>query len=1361
MKKIQTQDLLIVLGFFLLSLLFWAPVTVGGKTLLPLDNLLVSPPWASYAAEYDAAAPHNGLLSDLVLENYVWKRFIVESIKAGRVPLWNPNLFAGVPFLAAGQHSALYPLSILYYVLPLPLAYGWFTLIQFFLTATFMFIFARIIGLNRFGATIAAITYAFSLFMVVQVVFPMIIAAMSWLPLLLAALELTIRATSECPERSPIPYVILGALALGCQWLAGHAEMTYFTLIVMAFYALWRLVGVWWARGRGAPGAWIVIKAGLWSAALVALGCCLAAIQIVPLLELVRTNFRQGSVTLAEVRGWAYPVRQALAFFMPDFFGNPSHHSVLDVLSRAIVPVTQNQFGQPIQTTEWGIKNYVEGACYLGILPLLLALVAILSRLRRKVAPRAAQTQLCFFVFLAAFSLLLAFGTPLYALIYYLPGLGQSHSPFRWVFPYVFSVSMLAGMGAWYLSGDTRKTTSAESPYTPPNLQRLIGWPAFWGGAGLLAGLGLSLLFSGRILPLAKQVMLRLAKAPEAFADGRMFYSYEFRNALIFAVLLVASGAVLRLSRCRIYLPARLGGYAVWKPLAILVLVGDLFILGHGFNPAADPRILKIEPPVVSFLKSDPELYRITTFDTRSAKPFEANQGMYFDLQDIRGYDSIIPKRYTDYMSLIEEQGELPYNRIARLRYPSSLSSPLLDLLNVKYVLTLETISDPSYTLVYDKELKVYRNDNYLPRAFLVYQGEVMADEASLFERLRRFDPRQTALFEEAIPAIGPAVSGQTGQVTIASYTPNEVLIEATLPVTGALILADSYFPDWSRYFNGWKGYDQPAGQPDETEAKIYRADGNFRALILSPGSHVVRFRYTPMSVKFGLFASFFGGMLLLLLAANWAWGRFYKEESSDQVVRRVFKNTAAPMALTLLNRVMDMAFAMFMLRILGPENAGKYTFAIVVVTWFEILTNFGLNTLLTREVARDRAHANRYLSNTTVLRLALGSLGLPLVLVFIALWHAGFSLAQDTSLAIVLLAIGLIPSGLSAGLTAVFNAYEKMEYPAAVSMMTTVLRIIGSTIILLLGLGFVGLAGLSIAVNLITVAVLLVAVSRQFFKPRFELDLGLQKTMMRESYPLMLNHLLATLFFKVNVTLLQAMMGDRVVGYVGTAFKPVDALMIIPAYFTMALFPLMSRYASSARDSLMRAYLLSLRILLFIAIPVMLTVFFAARPLISLLGGAAYLPDSAIVLQLMIGFLPFSFINGVTQYVLIALNQQRFLTRAFAIGLGFNLIANLIFIPIYGYRASAIITILSELALFIPFYSSVRQQLGAVPWVSLAWRPTLAGGLMAAALILLRGQSLVWTLPLGLLIYAASLIALGAFGEEDRMILNALRTKA
>jgi O-antigen/teichoic acid export membrane protein len=292
---------------------------------------------------------------------------------------------------------------------------------------------------------------------------------------------------------------------------------------------------------------------------------------------------------------------------------------------------------------------------------------------------------------------------------------------------------------------------------------------------------------------------------------------------------------------------------------------------------------------------------------------------------------------------------------------------------------------------------------------------------------------------------------------------------------------------------------------------------------------------------------------------------------------------------------------------------------------------------------------------------------------------------------------------------------------------------------------------------NIVSAATLGILMVRHCFRPHAEWDAQAGRWMMSTSFPLMINSLLATVFFRIDVLLLKPMKGDAVVGYYGAAYKYIDGLNIIPAYFTQAIFPLMSRYAASARDgalSLLRAYVLSLRLLLIVALPITVGTFFIAGGLILVLGGAEYLPHSRIALQYIIWFLPFSFINSVTQYVLIAIDQQRFLTKAFLIGVTFNIVANLVAIPLFSYRGAAVVTILSELVLLIPFYYAVRKHLGPLPWVSLFWQPAVASAAMGVVLWLLRGLSWPLLIPVGGAVYVVVLALVGGFRQPDMDLL-------
>ena len=165
----------------------------------------------------------------------------------------------------------------------------------------------------------------------------------------------------------------------------------------------------------------------------------------------------------------------------------------------------------------------------------------------------------------------------------------------------------------------------------------------------------------------------------------------------------------------------------------------------------------------------------------------------------------------------------------------------------------------------------------------------------------------------------------------------------------------------------------------------------------------------------------------------------------------------------------------------------------------------------------------------------------------------------------------------------------------------------------------------------------------------------------------------------------------------------------------------------------------------------------FYAEGIILVVGGRAYLPHAAIALRLLIWSIPFGFINSVTQYVLIAIDKQRFLTGAFVVGASFNLIANLLLIPTFSYQAAAVTTIVSEIVLLLPFCYGIRKHLSAVPWFGLLWRPVLSTLLAGAVLWMLRDVTFLALLPLSLAVYVGALLVTGTFTPDDIALIKRL----
>src|SRR5262249_31354901 len=113
------------------------------------------------------------------------------------------------------------------------------------------------------------------------------------------------------------------------------------------------------------------------------------------------------------------------------------------------------------------------------------------------------------------------------------------------------------------------------------------------------------------------------------------------------------------------------GGVNLWQIFAVALVALDLMIASWGFNPASDPALLDFTPPAIQWLMERQQAegpFRYTSVDDPSlgdrGKIMNANMGWRYGLDDIRGYESIIPKQYVDFMGTIAPQTQLDFNRV-------------------------------------------------------------------------------------------------------------------------------------------------------------------------------------------------------------------------------------------------------------------------------------------------------------------------------------------------------------------------------------------------------------------------------------------------------------------------------------------------------------------------------------------------------------------------------------------------------------------------------------------------------------------------------------------------------------------------
>lgn len=496
--------------------------------------------------------------------------------------------------------------------------------------------------------------------------------------------------------------------------------------------------------------------------------------------------------------------------------------------------------------------------------------------------------------------------------------------------------------------------------------------------------------------------------------------------------------------------------------------------------------------------------------------------------------------------------------------------------------------------------------------------------------------------------------------------------------------------------------------------------------------------------------------------------------------------NAVSPFAAQIVTKVLMMGYLIVQYRLLGGGQLGDYLIAALLFTYTSTIADWGLSTLVTRDVARvrgseDEARLTSDLFWRTLSVRLLVSLALFVPTgVLVAAYVLTGSLGSAGAWAALLLTLSLLPGALSSSVSSLLYAHERMSLPAAIGIATSFLNVAVGVALLFLGWGAIGLA---VAATVATIATALVfgrILRREYPFVASHPSLHLLRlpraevlSLLKAGWPLMLNALLVTLFFRIDQFIIRPVIGSLAVEQYGAAYSFLNFVLLITPAVTLALFPRMSRHAANDRPRLAYEYTFALKVLLVLSVPlVALTIWFAPL-LVSVLTGfkPGYLPASSQALQILILFLPFSFINGVTQYVLIALDLQRLITRAFGATLVFNLAANLVLVPLFGINGAALTTILSELVLMWPFLMWTGRELGPVPLAAISWKPALAllvllvpgaalvsvfdrwsAGWLDFALYVLVGAGL-------LLLSLLALFFLSPFRPEERgMLMRAVR---
>lgn len=443
--------------------------------------------------------------------------------------------------------------------------------------------------------------------------------------------------------------------------------------------------------------------------------------------------------------------------------------------------VSPDFFGNPTTLNYFGVWNYAELVGYVGILPLLMSCFALIA-IKRKIV--------WFFAGVLLFALLFAIENPISVLPFtlHIPLLSTSQ-PTRLLSLIDFSLAILASFGFTYLETKRSKT---------------IGIVA-GGGVVIFTALWVFLLIFGKhILPLDQ---LAIAKRNTIFPTsificvtaGILFLFFNLSQKLKVGILV----------------------------LLLLLTSFDLIRFGNKFTTFTNQAYLFPTTKTLQFLQTNIGDERIMTTDSRIFPP---NFSTMYHIASVDIYDPLYLLRYAEFIAAMErgQPNILPPFGFNKIITPHNYQSSFINLLGVKYILSLTDLKDPAFKKVFQEgQTKVYENTKAFPKAFFVKNIISSNNKQQTINLLfQKKDFLATTAIIEDFPSQKKDYS--VGIIDYVKNNATSMIIHTNNLKTGFLVITNSYYPTWHATI-------------DQVATTIFLTDYIFEGIIIPPGKHTIQ----------------------------------------------------------------------------------------------------------------------------------------------------------------------------------------------------------------------------------------------------------------------------------------------------------------------------------------------------------------------------------------------------------------------------------------------------------------------------------------------------------------------------------------
>lgn len=446
--------------------------------------------------------------------------------------------------------------------------------------------------------------------------------------------------------------------------------------------------------------------------------------------------------------------------------------------------------------------------------------------------------------------------------------------------------------------------------------------------------------------------------------------------------------------------------------------------------------------------------------------------------------------------------------------------------------------------------------------------------------------------------------------------------------------------------------------------------------------------------------------------------------------------------------KLISLAYFTIYARVLGPADLGKYYFALSFTTIFSIALDLGLTNLLTREVAKDKAQANKYLGAALGAKLLLSAVTILLLMLVTGLAHY-----DPLVMTLIWVAVlSMLADSFTTLLFAFSRAFHNLKFESINAVLSQAVTLIVSLVVFKFDWGLAPLMWAQVASSVFAVVYAMMVIKRRWslsLRPTW--DLGYIKSLLLLALPFGLYAIAQRVYNYLDSVLLYQLAGDTAVGIYQVPFRAVTAFQFLPIAFIASLYPALSHYWQENRAQMVVTFERAMKYSLIIATPLAIGVAAIAATVVNIFAAgfeAAVLPLQVSALTIF-----FMFINYPVGSLLNACDEQKANTRHMIITALASVLLNIILIPLYGVMGAIATAVLSTALLFtLNWLRALRVIATSMKMIYVTFMKTLLASVLMGVSIYWLGQCLnIFAVVLiAMLVYFACLLVLGGVKKED-----------